>query len=237
MVYGVSTKADGNMSFRYDDPEAVLANRHRWLSKHDLKLENCVTVLGQHRDEVAIVDRTNAGQGMLDLETALLADALITQEKGLGLFLLTADCLPIILFDQEESILALIHVSRKTAALGLPRKVLRILVDRFGKKTADLKAIFGPSISAESYILPSPIEHETDPSWQPFLRPVKMGVSIDLVGYAANQLEREGLTLENMTFLGEDTVKLSDRYFSHYRSIRTGEPEGRFATVVKYNSP
>lgn len=232
MVYGVSTKVDGNLSFRYGDPSAVLANRRQWLDKYHLKPENCVTVLGQHRDEVAIVDRRNAGQGMSDQETALLADALITAEKGLGLFLLTADCLPLTLFNPDQSILALVHASRKTAALGLPAKVLRILTGQFGQKAADIRAIFGPSIGAESYVLPSPFEQEHNPRWRNFLRPVDGGTAIDLVGFTADQLQHEGLTRENMTFSGEDTFKLSDRYFSHYRSGRTGEPEGRFATAV-----
>jgi hypothetical protein len=232
MVYGVSTKSDGNMSFRFGDPETVLSNRRLWLGAHGIKPENCVTVLGQHRDDVVIVDGSMAGHGMLGLETALPADALITQEKGLGLFLLTADCLPLVLVDSAESIIALVHASRQTASLGLPAKVLRVLIDQFGQKAENIQAIFGPSIAAESYLLPSPIEQAADPDWQPFLRTVDSNVAVDLVGFTADQLRRAGLLAENMTFSHEDTAQLDNEYFSHYRSARTGEPEGRFATVV-----
>lgn len=232
MIYGVSTVSDGNMAFQHGPAEAVLENRRKFLDTFGLSLEKTVVSNNQHGDNIVVLTESDASAGALLLDGAPKADALITSTRGLVLFLLTADCIPLLLIDKSKSVIALLHVSWKTATLGLPAKVVRLLMERFSLPPEEVRALFGPSIQKNSYVLPHPLEQENDPTWKPFLESLSSGeVAIDLVGFTAKQLEQAGMMKESVIFSPTDTAQSPD-FFSHYRSVHTGEPEGRFATVA-----
>jgi copper oxidase (laccase) domain-containing protein len=70
------------------------------------------------------------------------------------------------------------------------------------------------------------------PEWQPYIEDLASGeTTIDLIAFNRDQLIELGVQEENISIDPVDTVT-SDDYFSHYRSVRTGELEGRFATVL-----
>lgn len=232
MVYAVSSRPDGNMAFQYGDKAKVLQNRQRFLEKNDIHSQSVVVAQNQHGTEIVVVDRSMIGRGFDNLDTAPKADALVTTDRDIALFLLTADCIPLLLVDRAESVLALVHVSWKTATLGLPQKIVALVGEKFGIQAENLRALFGPSIHKESYILTPPLEQENSSQWQHFLEPTSSGkVKIDLIGFTTQQLVEAGLSKNQMIYSPIDTAKSAD-FFSHYRSKRTNEPEGRFATVA-----
>jgi copper oxidase (laccase) domain-containing protein len=88
------------MSFRHGDKADVLVNRGNFLASIDAvpgRLVCCDQVHGGRAVEVTAAD---AGKGALSFETSVArADALVTRVPGLPLGILTADCLPVLLFD------------------------------------------------------------------------------------------------------------------------------------------
>lgn len=232
MLHVVSQVSDGNMAFQHGEKSGVIQNRQQFLARFDIDLNKTVICQNQHSDNVFIADQNSAGLGMTELESAPPADALITTDKDLALSILTADCIPLVLVDRVESVLALAHVSWKTADLGLPAKVVESLSDNFAVIPNQLTAHFGPSIQAESYVLDLPIEQENKATWKDFLQPLPQGkVKIDLAGFTRAQLLAVGLSPENIELSPIDTAT-NLNYFSHYRSQRTGEAEGRFVTIA-----
>lgn len=100
-----------------------------------------------------------------------------------------------------------------------------------GSQPSDIGVTIGPGIHKESYILDA-IAQEHDPGWQPFIGKNESSTfAIDIVGYNCQQLIEKGVTPHHITVSQDDTY-ISQDYFSHYRSVRTGKPEGRFATVM-----
>ncbi|HMA79083.1 MAG TPA: laccase domain-containing protein, partial [Candidatus Paceibacterota bacterium] len=68
--------------------------------------------------------------------------------------------------------------------------------------------------------------------WQPYVTPAaEGGWRIDLQQFNINQLLAAGIKQENITPAPTDTAT-DPTYFSHYRAVRTGEPEGRLVTIV-----
>lgn len=66
--------------------------------------------------------------------------------------------------------------------------------------------------------------------------PTKAGIAkiynrVDLVGFNLEALTNAGIRNENISISPEDTA-ISPSYFSHFCSVRTNKPEGRFATVA-----
>ena len=102
----------------------------------------------------------------------------------------------------------------------------------FHTDPADLIVGIGPSIHKESYIFPSPTIQENNPNWQPYLTHLPDNqTSIDLTDYNRDQLINAGVPKSNIEISLVDTNK-DPNFFSHYRSKRTNEPEGRFMTVI-----
>jgi YfiH family protein len=230
-LHYTSTTSHGNLSYKWGEHEEVLCNREVFLSEHNLKLENCIALKTQDKDVIQVADQSFKGRGMHNFETGVVADALITQEKNLFLFLLTADCLPISFYDPKKEVVGLAHLSWRTTDLKLVQKVIDTFVSDFQSQPGDIMVNIGPGIHKESYVLDA-VAQENDEKWQPFILKTNDGQSaIDIVGYNCQQLIEKGVIPHHITVSQHDTY-ISQDYFSHYRSVRTREPEGRFATVI-----
>ena len=125
------------------------------------------------------------------------------------------------------------YQSQKKPIKRHSNKVINKLQTEFGSDPKDILAYIGPGIHKESYIIDRPAELKILPDWQRFLTEIGTDkIQIDIVGYNQAQMLKAGLLPENIFIDPTDTATSND-YFSHYRSERiTGEPEGRFATVV-----
>lgn len=229
--YVISDKHDGNMSFFYGEKKDVIKNRRNFLDKNNLKIKNCTVVALAHKDNFEIVSKKQINQGTFDVESAIKADALITNEKNVVLFMVTADCLPIVLFDPVNQVISLVHHGWKGTNLKLVQKVLNTMTNEYHTKPENIIASFGPCIKKESYKFENPIQKNLI-EWKPYLKDQADGLTtIDIVGYSSGQLLEMGVKKENIEVSNIDTAK-NKNYFSHFRSGKTGEKEGRFATVI-----
>lgn len=230
--YCYSDISDGNMSFRYGDAEEVIKNRRNFLKKKDLSLEDCVVMQVEHGDRIAVVDNSDRGKGALVGTDGFTVDALITKEKGIVLFLLTADCLPVAYFDPNKKVIGLAHLGWKSTEKDLASKVIDRMKEEFGTNPKDLVVLIGPGIRKDSYIFHNPAQ-KSSPEWRPFLEDNSSGdTKIDLVGYNKSRLLKAGVLQANI--FSDDRYDTANHhmFYSHYRSARTREPEGRFATII-----
>ena len=99
-----------------------------------------------HGSRVAIVDRPDMTRE--DLEGY---DAFITNLSGVAIGVRTADCVPILLYDPGNRVIAAIHSGWKGTVQMISRKVIGILEDRYETKPSDLQAAIGPCIGLESF--------------------------------------------------------------------------------------
>lgn len=231
LVHGISSVSDGNMSFLWGEEKETLYNRINFLKKLNIDSKRCVFMSVLDSDKISIMDE-NIPLG-IEKNLRISADALVTAEKNTFLVLLTGDCLPVIFFDPTHHVLALAHLSWKSTGVNLSKKVVSFLKEKYNTKLSDLIVGIGPGVRKESYIMDkiSP-EQEKSSDWKNFINKTSNGwVSIDLVGYNISQLVGAGVRNENIEISPVDTAK-DINFFSHYRSKRTGEKEGRFVTVV-----
>lgn len=234
--HSTSTKRNGNLSFLYGEKSQVIANRQIFFSQNHLLPTQSIALHTQHGTNIQLVDESFKGRGMFDIETAVCADAVITQRKNLILFLLTADCLPIIFFDKDNWILGIAHLSRENTSLKFVEKIIKYFKEEFTTDPQNLQVHIEPGIHRESYIKDENIFESVDTKikeeWKPFITPASAGkISIDLVGYNVYQMIQNEILPENIDTSPIDTYTSND-YFSHRRSEVTGEKEGRFATIV-----
>ena len=122
LTYAFSTTQDGNMSFRWAGQDKVIKNRQEFLKKNGIEPAGTVAMSLTHGTTIKTVDTAEIGSGMLN-PGGVEADCLITREKSLFLFLLTADCLPVIFYEPKKEALALAHLSRHNTKENFIRKI------------------------------------------------------------------------------------------------------------------
>ncbi len=78
-------------------------------------------------------------------------DAVILTEAGIAAMVQVADCVPIILYEPERHVGAVIHAGWRGTAQSITQKVAQTLVDQHQASPAAITAIIGPSIGGCCY--------------------------------------------------------------------------------------
>lgn len=142
-----TTRIDGASSGAYasfnlgdhvgDDPAAVCVNRANL--REALKLPREPLWLKQvHGTAVAVAATASAGT---------TADGAWTDQRGVVLAVLTADCLPVFLCDRLGTKIALVHAGWRGLAAGIIEAGVRAL----GVHGGEIIAHLGPAIGADAY--------------------------------------------------------------------------------------
>lgn len=105
-----------------------------------------------HGVDVVVVGPSLVGCGALDLESRVpKCDALVTNLKGVCLMMLTADCVPVLLYDKQREVAAAIHAGWKGTAGRIVCKSIEKMIEAFGCYAKDIEAYIGPSICGECF--------------------------------------------------------------------------------------
>ena len=135
-----------------DSPETILKNRQRLAATIEISLSDFTFAKQIHSDTITIVTEQMRGCGAADYDTAVEAtDAMVTDVRGLCLTVLTADCVPALLFDPQKRVVAAIHAGWRGIVKLITRKTVEILNQEFKCEPADLLAGIGPSIGPCHY--------------------------------------------------------------------------------------
>ena len=84
------------------------------------------------------------------LKKVFIGDALITNQKKTPIGVLTADCVPILLYDKRKKIVAAVHAGWKGAYKGIVKRVVKFFLKN-GSSPKNIMAAIGPCISLNSY--------------------------------------------------------------------------------------
>ncbi|MGP4715138.1 polyphenol oxidase family protein [Psychrobacter sp. T6-6] len=232
-----------------DDAAKVLGNRMSLLTAINEQLASESSIDGQYGSINSIhwVSQVH-GQQIHDIDATTLsmmplaADALVSQQCGRGLAIMTADCVPIVLYQPTSGKIAAIHAGWQGLACG----VIQETAQRFTDSGA-IQAWIGVCISQANYevntdvrdkLLAGCIEHQTlsqehiDNFVTLFSIPsVDDKVKLDLPKLAAMQLESAGATI--MSDLPVNCSYADIHYYSYRRQTHMQQPAtGRMALVI-----
>ncbi len=79
------------------------------------------------------------------------ADAVITDRTDVFIGVVVADCVPVLVYDQNRKIIAAVHAGWKGTAGGILEKTLLLMIERFNSLPVDILVAIGPSIKKCSY--------------------------------------------------------------------------------------
>lgn len=124
-----------------DNKENISVNFNKILFSAGMQNNKVVYLKQVHGDRFYIVDDNNYNN-IIGLD----GDALITKSKDIAIGVFTADCVPIILVDRYQKIIAVVHAGWKGTQLKIVSKVLNHIIKEMGAKPENIFAAIGPSI-------------------------------------------------------------------------------------------
>ena len=150
---GVSTGGQYslNLSFSRDaSKESVLENYRRVAQAVSVDFHGMTHVPQVHGDSVLTVTEREVGIGISRTHPEEILshgyDAMITNVRGAVLCTLHADCVPVLLYDEEHRAVGAVHSGWRGTVLKIAEKTVRKMQICYGTDPARLRAVIGPSI-------------------------------------------------------------------------------------------
>ena len=166
----------------------------------------------------------------------LVGDAIITNKSNTPIAVLTADCAPILMFDNNNKIIAAIHAGWKGAYKGIVKKVLNFMIKK-GSSVDNITAVIGPCISLKSYEVKQDFIEKfikKDAKTKVFFKRIKNKNYFSLNEYIAYQLKI--LNIKRIEIINKDTFNVKNNFFSARRSKNCDESDyGRNISVIMIN--
>ena len=164
------------------------------------------------------------------------ADAVITNQRKIPIAVLTADCVPILLYDNKKNIIAAIHAGWKGAYRGIIKNVINFMLKK-GCKEKNIYAVIGPCIGKTNYNVKDDFKKKflkKDKKNKIFFSNKKNKIHFDLSNYVKSQLLFNKIT--NIDMKNIDTFNKKNNFFSARRSLRSKHDDyGRNISIIMIN--
>ena len=217
VFYTFTDKNDGNLAFHVEDNEInVIKNRKNLALKLGYNYEDLVYMNQIHSANIIVVDENSPK--LVDN-----CDSIITRSKNLPLMVMVADCIPILMFDSKQGVVAAIHAGRNSTFLEISKKTAEVFIEKFSSNPEDIRVILGASIQKCCYEVSDELSKIVENS---FGKEFVENNYIDLQGINKKQLNDLGI--KNIE-ISNICTKCGDKsYFSYRKDKKTG----RFAGII-----
>jgi YfiH family protein len=215
---GVSPAPWNSLNFsvtRGDSRDRVQQNRQLLADALGIRVEQLTYCQQVHGTGVAKIDWHNAGE----LQTG--CDASVTDEIGLPLALVFADCVPVLLYDRVRHVLGVCHAGWRGTVNGAVTATLWTMQAGYDCIPGDVVACIGPSIGPASYevgpeVLELALARLPDAeSFFSYPNGQDHKPHFDLWMANARQLSDAGVPASQIEISGVDTACITDDFFSH----------------------
>ena len=241
IAYGFFTRKDGfsfnnffslNCSYSSGDQNIAVkknieqAQKKLQLEKKKIKIMNQI-----HSNEVIMINDKN-------FVKKFEADGIITQDKDISIAVLTADCCPIFLFDEEASFISCLHAGWKGCYVNIIENALKKikLIQPITKK---INAIIGPCLNKINFEVNKDLKEKIikeEFMYKNFFIDKEQNNKylFDMRGLIKFQLLKNGI--KNVENIDLDTYSNEELFFSHRRSSHNDKlPTGRMINIIGFN--
>lgn len=231
--------AEGNVGYGSPrDQEAAWAMRQQWCEAIGLDAKTLITVHQIHGADSVIATRGDAGRGAMPGSRPLgQSDAILTNQPGVALMTLHADCLALFLCDPEVPAVAAIHAGWRGTNAGVTSRAVAAMVEAFDARPERIVAYLGATNRGCCFEVGDEVIEgwlAVDPSDDAgaITRP---GPRAHFDVAAANrwQLLQSGVQPAKIELSGICTSCSSDEWFSHRAQ---GPLTGRFGAIIGLRS-
>lgn len=173
-----------------------------------------------HRAKVLRIDKRT------DLSVPLHeCDGAITDLSGIAIIVLTADCLPIFLYDPIKGVIGIAHAGWRSTYEGIAKDMLNAMKSNFKSDASEVLVGLGPAIRQCCY----EVKSEFSMRFPNSVIKVAHKYYFDLIGENVEQLLDAGVASKNIFDCNICTSCNNERFYS-YRI--ESEKAGRMASVI-----
>ena len=210
-----------------DNKKNVVKNFKIVSKKIKCKFKNIITMHQTHSNKVFFLQKN------LKNKKKFFCDAIITNKKKICIGVLTADCVPILIYDSHQNIIGAIHAGWKGAYKGIIQNTLK----KLKSKKKDLIVAIGPCISQKNYEVDFKFFNKfihKNKSNNIFFKKRKNKYFFNLRKYVEFQFKINGV--KNIKHINLDTFEDKNNFFSRRRSLFDNYSDyGRNISVIMIN--
>lgn len=185
-----------------------------------------------HSANVSVVTAREAGRGAMDKGSRLPdTDALVTAQVGICLMVLSADCVPILLYDPGCEVIAAVHAGWRGTAANIVRRTIEVMQSDFNCRVRDIRVGIGPSIGKCCFEVGEEVAGVFSGRFRDVVSDGRYVGKFQVDLWEANRLEllEAGVMGKNIEIAGMCTVCHPDHFFSYRRD---GKTAGRFGAGI-----
>lgn len=221
----VFTNAEQGRSFNRNNDEGI--KELNSLTK-EFNVNDVIYLKQVHSDNIFVYKKD--GPNIKDNE----GDAIITNEKGVVIGVFTADCVPIILVDENKGVGAAIHSGWRGTFDSITFKTIKRMEEEYNIDVKDIKAYIGPHIRKCCYEVSEELKlqfinkkHNIDEKM------LYEGRNLNLEACILDDLKRAGVCESNISTLGLCTYCDEDIKLHSYR--KSAGAYGRMFAFITLN--
>lgn len=225
---GFSTRKNGvskepfaslNLGFHVPDHHVdVLTNRKILSNDINAPLENWVVAEQVHSNEIAHITRNEQGLGATSHDNAIAGkDGIYTDEKGIMLAALYADCVPLFFYSSDAQRVGIAHAGWKGTTKDIAGEMIQIW-QKDGISPQDIVTAIGPSIGKCCYEVDDKVidsvKQVVGASENFYTQNDNGKYQLDLKAVNKRLFVKAGIKEENI-FVSNYCTSCSDLFFSH----------------------
>jgi len=248
IVHGISEVSFGSMRGKRGDKNAT-----RFLKAlgHKANIKNLVWTEQVFGSMIHICKDTDSGR------TIKGADGLISDIPGQILAIVSADCVPILLFDQKNKAVAALHGSRSSLVMGIVRRTISKMVLNFHSQPEEILVAIGPHIRKCHYWLKKQTyQNLKNTKFKKYFISKNKKIYFDLTKLSFDKLLDSGIKRKNIEdcqictfyhfkkYFSARKEKQNPKIYSDSKNIRSSPPfaaarvrNPRFASFIGFQTP
>jgi len=209
-----------------ENPKDILNNRE--ILQQKFPKMSFIVANQTHSNHVKIISKREE-QGWSSKESAIFnCDSLITNQKNIMLTMLTADCVPILLFDPKKNLVSAIHAGWRGTKDEIVIQTVEKMKEEFNSDPKDIIAGIAPSIGRCCYEVDLGVAKYFI-KYNSVFDKIEEKYMLDLPLINKKQLLNSGLKDENIELSNICTSCKVDDYFSYRKENGCS---GRFMSMI-----
>ena len=186
----------------------------------NVSIENIYFPEQKHTDKIHVLES--------DYRQAV-ADAVLTERKGILLGVQVADCVPVLLYDKKKSVIGAVHAGWKGTSNHILKNAIKTMQEKFNSVTENILIAIGPSIRQCCYEVGDDVKNAViDATGKgDYCSEKDNRQFVDLSSANIIQALSLGVLRQNIWHSGECTSCNPNRFYSYrYTKVTTGRQCG-----------
>jgi len=200
-----------------------------------LNTKSMVFLRQTHETNGVIISKDYKLKYPIDIPT-VSGDILVTDLEDVGIGVLTADCLPIVFYDNQRHVIAIAHAGWKGTVAGVAKKTLSMMQERFDCNLDNIEVHLGPAAK--------PCCYEVKADFLNSLQAEKINQSLcviskegrhffDLSALNKMQLVEKGINQNNISEVYNNCTICNSNYCSYRREQNAANRQMTIAMLRK----